>query len=372
MEFVREFFIINFPLFIIALGMVAIAIFDFRVKRRTSTYILAIIGSALLLAVFLELEAAGKANCNIPMVTIFSFFGYIFRPVVIFLFILLGDREFKKKRLWLLIPIGINILIHSMSLFIGTPMSRFVIYYVLGDDGLLHFQRGSIMGYSSHAISFFLLVLLTFISVSKIKTKHSADSFAILVCVVFVVIAVIIETFTDVVGLLNNAIGVSCVFYYLFMLNDANRLDALTGLFNRGTFYSDEQRFGKEVTCVIHIDVNNLKALNDNLGHEEGDKAIVTIAQIIKNNISRSMYAYRIGGDEYVVFCVNEDEEIILKLIKKMKQELSQTSYSASFGHGMRTNKEDTVDTLLKAAEQEMYADKELYYTTNKIDRRRR
>ena len=371
MQFLREFFTINFPLFIIALGMIVIAIFDFKVKKRTGTFILAIIGSALVLAICLEFEEVGKYYNNIPLTTVFSFFGYVIRPFVIFLFILLGDRSFKKERLWLLIPLVINALIFSTSLFIGTEVGKFVFFYNVGEDGI-HFNRGSILGYTSHAVSFFLLALLVFISVSKIKTKHSADSFAILTCCAFVIIAVVVETLTDMMGLLNNAIGVSCVFYYLFMLNDVNRHDALTGLFNRGTFYSDEQRFGKEVTGIIHIDVNGLKALNDNIGHEEGDNAIVTLAGIMKNNINRSMYPYRIGGDEFVILCVNEEEEIIKKVIQKMRDELSKTPYSASFGHGMRNSKDDTIEQILKSAEQEMYIDKEKYYKNNNIDRRRR
>lgn len=372
MEFVKEFFVLNFPLFIIALGMIIISVFEFAVRKRISSYILAIIGAALMLAIFLEIENYGKQSGNVALSTVFAFFGYILRPAVIFLFILLGDRQFKKDRLWLFIPLAINILVYSLSLFINTDIGRLVFYYIVKDDGTCGFQRGSFLGFTSHAISLFLLVLLVIISVSRIKTKHSSDSFAVLTCSAFVVIAVIVETLTDVSGLLNNSIGVSCVFYYLFMLKDVNRLDALTGLFNRGTFYSDEVRFGKSVNGVIHIDVNGLKALNDNSGHEEGDKAIAGLALIIKNNISRAMYAYRIGGDEFVILCVNEDEEIITRTIKAMRDELSKTPYSASFGHGMRSSKEDTVDQILKSAEQEMYIDKQQYYLTNNIDRRKR
>ena len=372
MEFVREFFRLNFPLFIIALGMIAIVVFDFRIKKRTSSYILAIIGSALCLAIFLEMEEFGKQTGNIPLTTIFAFFGYILRPFVIFLFILLGDKRFKKQRLWLLIPLVINIIIYSSVLFIGTDLGKAVVYYTLGEDGTLGFNRGSFLGYTSHAIAFFLLIVAIILSLSGIKTKHSADSFSILTCCAFVIIAVVVETFTDAMGLLNNAIGVSCVFYYLFMLNDINRRDALTWLFDRGTFYSDEIRFGKEVTGVVHIDVNGLKSLNDNLGHEEGDKAIVTLANLIKDNINKQMYAYRIGGDEFIILCINEDEEIISKTISTIKDALTKTPYSASFGHGMRVGKDDTVEQMLKLAEQEMYIDKELYYKTNNIDRRRR
>ena len=67
-----------------------------------------------------------------------------------------------------------------------------------------------------------------------------------------------------------------------------------------------------------------------------------------------------------------KDEEIISKTISTIKDALTKTPYSASFGHGMRVGKDDTVEQMLKLAEQEMYIDKELYYKTNNIDRRRR
>ena len=372
MEFVRDFFIYNFPLLIISVGMLCVAIYDHKVRKRVCSYIIAIISIALLLAIFLEVEHFGCAINNQVVATLFAFLGYSIRPIVLFLFILLGDGRYLKKRLWLLIPLGINIVIYSLALFLGTPLEKLVYFYTI-DEGnvVLTHHRGSILCFTGHLVSFILLAVLIVSSLRKIKTRHSVDSFAILSCSFFVIVAVAIESLTDYSGLLNNAIGVSCVFYYLFMFNEMNRRDALTGLFDRKTFYVDEARFGKDVSGVIHIDVNGLKALNDNIGHEEGDKAIATLGKVIKNSLSKDMYGYRVGGDEFVVLCVNTKEDKIQSVIDMMKKALNETSYSASFGHGMRVSKDDTIDTMLKAAETEMYNDKDLYYKSHNIDRRR-
>ena len=101
-------------------------------------------------------------------------------------------------------------------------------------------------------------------------------------------------------------------------------------------------------------------------------EAIAMVASIIKNNSSRDMYGYRVGGDEYVVLCVDLKEDGVIQAMTKMKEQLALTPYSASFGHGMRKDKSDTVDMMLKAAEVEMYNDKAEYYKSHNIDRRRR
>lgn len=371
MEYVREYFITYFPLLIISVGMFFIAIFDFKLRKRACSYIISIIIAALLLSILLQIERYGVAISNKLLATIFAILGYSIRPFVALLFILLGDGKFKKNRLWFLIPLGINFLIYCFALFFDTPLEKLVFYYADIGNGFRHY-RGSILCLTSHAVSAILLGFLVFVTLKKLKSRHSVDSFAILSCIFFVVVAVIVESLTDNSGLLNNAIGVSCVFYYLFMFNEMNRRDVLTGLFDRKTYYLDESRFGNEVTGVIHADMNGLKTINDKFGHEEGDKAIAYVGKVIIDKSTKQMYSYRIGGDEFVVLCLNTKEKEILEVINNMKEELNKTIYSASFGHGMREDKDDSVEDMLKIAEMEMYKDKNYYYLSNNIDRRKR
>ena len=371
MQFVTEFFVTNFPLLIVMIGMIAMCIYDFKSRKRMSSYAIAILTGALLLAIFLELEEYGRHIGSIYVATIFAFLGYVTRPIVLCLFILLGDGHLKKSSYYLLIPLGINLIIHSFSLFFGTPLGKIVFYFSTKDDGTVGWNGGGFLQYTSHIIAAGLLAVLLFKSLKRIKSRHSADGIAILSCSFFVVVAVAAETITDVNGLLNNAIAISCLFYYLFILNQMNRRDALTGLFDRRTFYIDESRFGKDVTGIIHVDVNGLKALNDTKGHEEGDKALTTVGEVISDSISRDMYGYRVGGDEYVILCVNTKEDKVVSTIELMRNRLGETPYSASFGHGMRVSKTDTIDVMLKAAEVEMYNDKDYYYKSHNIDRRR-
>ena len=373
MDYIREFLTINFPLLIIIIGMIFVALYDYKIRKRVCSYILIILAFAFSLAVFLEIEQYGIGSKNIVVATSFAFLGYVIRPIVLCLFILLGSKKVTKKHLFLLIPIFINILIYSFALFIGTDLAKTVYYYSLNNQGtILEHHAGTYgLNYTSHFISLILLALLIIQSMKKIRMKHSFDSIAILTCSGFVIIAVLVETFTSRTGLLNNTIAISCMFYYLLLFNEMNRRDILTGLYDRKTFYGDESRFGKEVNGIIHVDVNGLKLINDNKGHEQGDIAIKTLANVLKDNMNKDMYAYRIGGDEFVILCIKENEQQIIDTIKLFKNKLNETPYSASFGHGMRNEDDDTIELMLKKAEIEMYNDKNNFYKINHIDRRR-
>jgi diguanylate cyclase (GGDEF)-like protein len=88
--------------------------------------------------------------------------------------------------------------------------------------------------------------------------------------------------------------------------------DGLTGLYNRTSYgermseyEENETRFG-----IVMMDVNNLKKVNDNLGHDDGDKMLVEVAGMIKKSFDKpGMDCFRIGGDEFVVLVCTPDIE---------------------------------------------------------------
>ena len=128
---------------------------------------------------------------------------------------------------------------------------------------------------------------------------------------------------------------------------------------------------GERATGVIQFDMNGLKYINDNLGHLEGDKALSTIALIILKSTKRSMYAYRLGGDEFTVVVNNSSEEEIQKAITKFKENLAKTPYHCSIGYAHRQDKNIDFIDLLKEAEKKMYQDKEEFYKNANFERRK-
>ena len=89
--------------------------------------------------------------------------------------------------------------------------------------------------------------------------------------------------------------------------------DGLTGLGNR-TAYQEAQQYVEEHnirTGIVMMDVNNLKYVNDHMGHDDGDELLVSAANLIKSVFGNVPGAkcYRIGGDEFVVLIRNDDIE---------------------------------------------------------------
>ncbi|OHB48304.1 MAG: hypothetical protein A2106_04650 [Planctomycetes bacterium GWF2_40_8] len=87
-------------------------------------------------------------------------------------------------------------------------------------------------------------------------------------------------------------------------------VDKLTGLRNRGgLFILAEQQMNianrtKSGLFVIFVDLNDMKMINDTMGHQEGDHALIEAASIFKETFRTSDIIARIGGDEFVIISI--------------------------------------------------------------------
>lgn len=99
------------------------------------------------------------------------------------------------------------------------------------------------------------------------------------------------------------------------MLHDLALTDHMTGLFNRAAFSEHANEYNHLIASysplgVIQFDVNNLKKVNDTLGHEKGDQMIMAVAEGLKRSFGNGCNTYRTGGDEFLTIIqdVNSDE----------------------------------------------------------------
>ena len=377
MEIFKTFIINNFVLFCIALVLIPACIIRFEQHKRISTYTILLIANALLIATAGFLSNLSKETHNIMGTTVFSMLGYVLRPVCIFFIIMMtGKMNVKSKWFPLLyIPLIINFFVYLLMLFPATR--ELVVYFEIGENGDVRFHGGKVLlfRYFSHIMSGFFLAYLLYISFAKISSKHVGHGLTILGCALFVVLAVVIESFFNndgTIEILNNTIAVSSLVYYLYLYIERTQIDTLTGLFNRETYYHDIQKMGNRITGVIQFDMNGLKYINDNYGHLEGDKALAAIAEIVYKCQKRNMYGYRLGGDEYIILCVNGSEQDIIDTVTKFKENLKKTTYFCSYGYSYRSNnKEFSVEEMIKEAERKMYEDKERFYKNSPFERRK-
>lgn len=148
--------------------------------------------------------------------------------------------------------------------------------------------------------------------------------------------------------------------------------DELTGLYNRRGFFwlaNQQLKFAqreKRFCCLLFADLDGLKKINDSLGHETGDKAIIDTAKILKQTFRESDIIARIGGDEFIVFILNScgnKNELNLRLqtnINNFNQEHNY-AYKLSISLGVKEyswNQEVSLEELVKAADWLMYQNK--------------
>ena len=159
-------------------------------------------------------------------------------------------------------------------------------------------------------------------------------------------------------------------------LNYFATIDALTNVYNRrtGLLLLENQlkliKRKKSTFCVCFIDVNGLKHVNDAYGHHEGDEFILTICNLIKQNIRASDVLCRMGGDEFLTLfydCLEDGANII---IEKILSTLKETSYRMhkphpiSFSYGIVEVNEEcekNIDEIIEIADQRMYEQKQKY-----------
>ncbi|MGI6151033.1 MAG: diguanylate cyclase domain-containing protein [Christensenellales bacterium] len=145
------------------------------------------------------------------------------------------------------------------------------------------------------------------------------------------------------------------------------KTDMMTGLFNKSV---TERMISlslfehpHQTDALLILDVDNLKIINDTLGHAEGDKAIRKVAETLKTHFRSTDIIGRVGGDEFIAFLRNIGSESKLRnslssLIQKLSRirlgETHTVQLNASIGAVVSTE-EDSFESLYKKADKAMY-----------------
>ena len=150
-------------------------------------------------------------------------------------------------------------------------------------------------------------------------------------------------------------------------------VDPLTGLFNRTYFFAAvEREIARSMRsgrgfCLLMMDLDELKAINDRLGHFMGDRVLRAVANIVDDGVRRIDTAARYGGDEFVVLLPETDPTGAFVLAEKIRigvhelpMELPGEGPRPSLSIGVVAYPDDgrTADELLISADRAMYASK--------------
>lgn len=148
--------------------------------------------------------------------------------------------------------------------------------------------------------------------------------------------------------------------------------DVMTGLYNRAFFEEEVIKLASsnEEISFIMADLDGLKQVNDNLGHQAGDNLIRRAAEVLKAVFDQGEIAARIGGDEFIAILQNQNPreyiERIQSLIVLNNKYYQGSELRLALGSATRENNE-TLEKTFTRADEAMYLDKEDHYK-NKSD----
>ncbi len=118
------------------------------------------------------------------------------------------------------------------------------------------------------------------------------------------------------------------------LMNELAHTDSLTGIRNKTSYDNEIERLDRKIARgyrdfgIVMIDLNYLKVINDNYGHEKGDIALKKLSEMI-NAVFENSSVYRIGGDEFVVIVEHHDYKNVMPLVDLLNTSIDTVSISS-------------------------------------------
>lgn len=150
----------------------------------------------------------------------------------------------------------------------------------------------------------------------------------------------------------------------------SSRIDHLTGVLNRRGFVAllEEVMVREPTGCLMFIDVDDFKQVNDSWGHEAGDRILIEVAAVLQSAVRSTDAVGRLGGDEFAVLidgadtvrCAAVARQIIEKIKRLEVEEHTPAHIGASVGVAQWPADAVDVDGLIRVADHAMYRAKRL------------
>ncbi len=146
--------------------------------------------------------------------------------------------------------------------------------------------------------------------------------------------------------------------------------DSLTGLGNRNAYETDLLQLSGHLPeidslAMVLFDLNNLKLINDSLGHLAGDQLIRSFALLLRESMPATAKLYRYGGDEFAVFLPDADNGVLERALRELEDRkeayntanTTRLSFAAGYAF-FKKGQDHTLSDLIKRADSRLYARK--------------
>lgn len=276
----------------------------------------------------------------------------------------------RKKRYWILLAIPLMLLFPMAFL---SPWTRWMYYY----DAANAYHRGSLFFLQTILPLFYSLYSAFEILRSAKRCKTRQDREEVLTLLSFL----ILPFFGFLLTLLNTGVpllwpmcAISLLLIFVNFQNYKISTDSLTGVNNRRQFDKQlsiltDNLEKDQCVCLLLLDIDLFKTVNDTLGHYEGDHALAETAGILKKICGeKNLFLARYGGDEFAILSLSRgDEDGIDSLKKSISSAFEQRNKALKISYPLRISMGagkcgighcDSIPSLITAADQELYQEK--------------
>lgn len=243
-----------------------------------------------------------------------------------------------------------------------------------------------------YALGFLFIIISDVIIIVKKKSIENSVWYALLPITFVAIVLLVIQIVYPMFLFSESAIVLICLGAFFAIEDPVGKfkktselyynyayIDGLTGLLNRRAYIDELNKYKDDVPndiICISMDLNGLKRVNDNIGHEAGDELISEAARLISETFGHYGKVFRTGGDEYYGI-IRASHDKYSELLKQLNE--SCTSWNGKYSDEMKISigaafaedaKNSGIIDIAMIADQRMYADKADYYRSMGIDRR--
>ncbi len=307
--------------------------------------------------------------CSLFLISLLAYYGFLFVEARL-------HNSLPSK--WLIRVAKVPIVLVGL-INLSTPFTGWV--FTVTDTG--RYQRGPFLGYTFLvAYGYTIVIVVHAIAHSFFEKKQNKkyESITIGVCMIFPIIAGVIQLMVYATCILAPSILTTIFFIFINIQSAQIYNDALTGINNRrrACQYLEERILvcSKEKPIILYmLDINEFKKINDQYGHTEGDNALKIVADtLLKLCNLYNLFIARYGGDEFIIISASKWPEATETIINTFHRLLSnlceerQVSYklTVSIGSASSFDAHENMHDLINRADKALYTEKDKYYNSMK------
>lgn len=286
-----------------------------------------------------------------------NYLGFLLTPILIAIFAASIGRFHRLK----FAMIGISAYAILYNILVATNQLFFI-------DAQNSYHRGNL--FFAYIILYFCAVVYLLYEALRYSRKGFFRHKVFIALLIFCFLAsTSIQVLNPEVYITRIAVVFNLCVYYAYNIGFTSLFDKLTGVLNQGTYQKKIKEL-KEQQIVVILDIDDFKHVNDNYGHQYGDKCLESVSQSAKTIFGNFGQCYRIGGDEFAIILKKNAkvDSLIDRFEKSIDEKFKDSPCKIYVSAGYSVcEKNESYEAVVQRADTNMYSIKNLKKATRAI-----